>query len=194
MDIFEALYSRRTIRKFSRRPIDTAALYKLIDCAHLAPSAANLQPIKYAVINTEEMNEKIFPLIKWAGYEPKAGPNKGEEPAAYIAVLGDDSISKPTQDCDSGLAMAAICYAAEGMGLGSCILGAIDRKGIGALLELGENLHVLYLIALGYPAQESAAINAAEGMAEGIKYYLNGDKLYVPKRTADQIIINYQEK
>ena len=190
MDIFEALYARRTIRKFSRKPIDRSILYKLIDYARLAPSAANLQPIKYAVIDTEEMTEKVFPLTKWAGYEPKAAPSKGEEPTAYIAVLGDNSVSKTTQSCDCGLAMAAICYAAVGMGLGSCILGAIDREKIAALLELGENLQVLYLIALGYPAQESEAIDAAED----IKYYLKEDKLYVPKRTSEQIIINYREK
>lgn len=190
MDIFEALYARRTIRKFSRKPIDRGVLYKLIDCARLAPSAANLQPIKYAVIDTEEMAVKIFPLTKWAGYEPAAAPKKGEEPTAYIAVLGDNSVSKTTQSCDSGLAMAAICYAAEGMGLGSCILGAIDREKTAELLKLGENLHVLYLIALGYPAQESEVTNAAED----IKYYLSDDKLYVPKRTLNEIIINYREK
>lgn len=190
MDLFDALYARRTIRKFASQPIERHILYKLIDCARISPSAANLQPIKYAVINDAETNSKIFPFLKWAGYEPKAAPQKGEEPTAYIAILGDDDISAKTQACDAGLAMSALCYAAVGAGLATCILGAIDREKLKLLLQLPENLHILYIVALGYPAQDSVPV----AMTDSCKYYLNGETLYVPKRKLDDSIINYREE
>ncbi|MDD6736250.1 MAG: nitroreductase family protein [Clostridiales bacterium] len=191
MDIFKAIYSRRTIRKFRPVPVSRNILYKLIDCARLAPSAANRQPIKYAVIDGEELNSAVFPLTKWAGYKPEAGPLSHERPPAYIAVLGDDSISRGTQENDAGLAMSAICLAATGEGLGSCILGAIDRDRIGSILNLPKNLHLLYLIAIGYPAQESTSAEMKDG---DCKYYLENGRVYVPKRPLEDIIINYQEK
>ena len=62
---------------------------KYIDVARVAPSSANTQPLKYVVVQTASMVEKVFPLLKWAGYLPGYTPKEGERPVAYIIVCVD---------------------------------------------------------------------------------------------------------
>ena len=67
MNIYEFIKSRRTIRKFRQDELSVEQLNKYIDAARVAPSAANIQPLKYVVVKSREMSEKMFPLVKWAG-------------------------------------------------------------------------------------------------------------------------------
>ena len=77
--------------------------------------------------------------------------------------------------------------AAEEMGIASCWLGAIDRAAIKQILGLDDKFEVLYLLALGYPAQKSKAVKMQDAST---KYYLdeNGE-LNVPKRSIEEILI-----
>ncbi|RKY54433.1 MAG: nitroreductase, partial [Candidatus Neomarinimicrobiota bacterium] len=84
--------SRRTIRQFKQNPIPLEDLLRCIKSAGLAPSAANLQPLEYLLINDSEKVETIFPLLKWAGYiAPNGDPEKGRRPTAYLIVLVNKS-------------------------------------------------------------------------------------------------------
>lgn len=186
MTAYEAIMARRTIRKFKQTPVPKEVLIKLADCGRMSASAANLQPIKYALIDKPELTEKIFPLTKWAGYLADGTPKDGEKPPAYIAVIGDDSINKNALENEAGLVMSSIMIAACGEGLGTCCLGAIQRDKINALLALPENLHTLYLIAVGFPAQNSRA----EDISGKCKYFETDDGIVVPKRPLSEIIID----
>lgn len=188
MNVYEAVTSRRTIRKFRQEPLDRNDIIKIIDCARLAPSGANLQPLKYAIADDKQTLEKIYPMTKWAGYIPSWQPSENERPAAYIAVLNDTSI-KPTEksECDGGAAVMSMILEAQELGIGSCWLGAIDRSGIKKLLGLEDKLDVMYLLALGYPAQEGEAFEMTDG---DVHYYFDSEgNAHVPKRTMDDIII-----
>lgn len=191
MDLFEAIYARRSIRKFKQEKIKREELYDIIDCARLAPSAVNRQPIRYSVIDDENAVKEIFSMTKWAGYEPNAGPNAGEEPTAYIAVLGDGAVSETILQNDSGLAMGTLCIATAGKGLASCILGAIDRTGIAKVINMPDDMKLLYIVALGYPAQIS---RTSEMKNNDSKYYLEDGTLNVPKRPLNEAILNYTEE
>ena len=155
MTAYEAIKARRTIRKFQQKPVSHDLLVHLADCGRMSASAANLQPIKYALINNPELTSKIFPLTKWAGYLKDGTPKENEQPPAYIAIIGDKDINKNALENEAGLVMSTIMIAATEQNLGTCCLGAICRDEINRLLSLPENLHTLYLIAVGYPMQES---------------------------------------
>jgi nitroreductase len=45
MDVYTAIISRRTIRRFQKKPIKLDLLRRFVNAARLAPSAANLQPL-----------------------------------------------------------------------------------------------------------------------------------------------------
>ncbi|MBQ2932758.1 MAG: nitroreductase family protein [Clostridia bacterium] len=187
MEVSEALLKRRTIRRFTQEKLDEKELEKLLEYARLAAYPSNMQPLKFAIITKPELLEKVFPNTKWAGYLPETGtPKDGERPVAYIAVLGDKSI-KQSFEVEAGAAVTSMMLGAFDMGIASCWLGAIDRKKLMQLFNLPEEkFDLLYLLALGYPAQKSDICEAKDN----IKYFeLPDGQISVPKRSLDEITI-----
>lgn len=180
MTVLDAIRDRRTIRKFMQTPITHDDLLDLVDAGRLAPSGANLQPIKYKIIEGADC-AKVFPHTRWAGYLPDGAPKAGEEPTAYILILADTTIRKTGYEFDMGAAAENIQLAAWEKEIGCCWMGSIDREKILDSFGIDKERYVMpTLLALGYPAQ--AAIS--ENCTDSIKYYLDDAKvLHVPKRT-----------
>ena len=187
MNVSEALLKRRTIRKFTQEKIAKKDLLDLIEYARFAAYPANLQPLKFAVIDNDADVARIFPLTKWAGYMPETGtPKDGERPTAYIAVLGDKSI-KSSFEVEAGEAVTSMMLGAWEKGIASCWLGSVERKKFMEEFKLSEEHYSLvYVLALGYPAQESKACE----MSDSVKYFEDENNvLNVPKRSIDEILI-----
>jgi len=185
MQVYDAIMKRRSIRQFADRPVPHDQLVRLVDCARMAAYGANLQPLKFALIESPALCEQVFPLTKWAGYLQDAGPKEGQRPTAYLAILGDTAI-KQNFDVDAGSAGMTVLLAAEEMGLGACWLGAIDRPKLATLLGFDESLTITHLIALGYPAEESRAV----AMTDSVKYFYTEDGvLNVPKRSLEEVLV-----
>ncbi|MBP3348987.1 MAG: nitroreductase family protein [Clostridia bacterium] len=178
MELYEVLKTRRSIRKFTQEKISDELLAKLVDVARYAPAAANVQPLKYAVVRGE-MTKDIFPLTRWAKLLGERGtPQPGEEPTAYIFVMTDTKNSY-NKEADASLAIENIVLAAWYEGIGSCILGSIDKPKIARLINMPQGYEINYAIALGYPAQESLA----EEEQNGVAYYMDDEGVvHVPKR------------
>lgn len=188
MNINDLLKKRRTIRKFSQQPLTKEQLLCYIDAARLAPSAANLQPLKYIAVRDLCMAEKLFPYVRWAAYlAPDYNPKDGEHPVAYIAVCVDKEIRNSGYETDVGAAVENLILSALADGVGACWMGAIDREGIKKLLEIPDNLELSCVVALGYPAETPCDVACEDG---NIKYYLNENgTLCVPKRMQDEVLI-----
>ena len=188
MNINELLKARRTIRKFKQTPLSKEQLAKYIDVARVAPSAANLQPLKYVAVQSKEMADKMFELVKWAGYlAPNYNPKEGERPTAYIVVCADTSIRKSGYDLDVGAAVENMILSAYDDGVGSCWMGSIDRPKIAELLSIPENMEISCVLALGYSAESPKEVDVND---DNIKYYLNDENtLCVPKRGLDDILL-----
>ena len=188
MNVREAIETRRTIRKFTQRKIDKSDLHELIDCARLAAYGANLQQLKFRTVTYQNEVKSVFPHIKWAGYLENGAPGEGEQPTAYIAILGDINIKKNGAfETDAGAAVTTMMLRATELSLGTCWLGAINREKISEILDIPENLQLLYLLAVGACAQESIVCDMEEG---NVKYFVGENGvLNVPKRSLEEIII-----
>ncbi len=186
MEVSKALINRRTIRKFTQETIPGKDLLDLVEYARVAAYPANLQPLKFAIIDKKVLTDKIFPHIKWAGYLVDGTPKENEKPTAYITVLGDKSI-KNSFEVEAGAAVTSMMLGALDKGIASCWIGALNRSEIMNILNLdNDNLELLYLLALGYPAQESQICE----LIEDVKYFLDENHvLNVPKRSMDEILI-----
>lgn len=186
MEVLKAIKERRSIRKFSQKSIDEEKLLNLVDAARLAAFPANVQPLKFGIVSDRELCEKIFPHTKWAGYLKDGTPKEGERPVAYIAVWGDTDI-KQSFEVEAGAAVTNILLAAYEMGIATCWIGALDRKALESVFGVCEKYSLLYLVALGYPAQESRTVDIKDG---DVKYFMGDDDiLRVPKRTMEEILI-----
>ena len=109
-----------------------------------------------------------------------------ELPTAFIAVLQDDNLPGAS-DVDVGLALGSLTAAAWAHGVGSCIMGAIDRPALTELLALPEGLRLCYMVALGYPAHKSRVVTMQDS---SVKYYLDENRDYcVPKRSMAEVLL-----
>ncbi len=186
MNVYDAIKSRRSIRKFSQESIPREILVELVDCARMAAYPMNMQPLKFVILNDPAVLEQIFPCTKWAGFLENGAPLETERPTAYILILGDTEIKKNSDfQVEVGAAGATITLAATEVGVASCWLGAINRDKIREILEIPDDLTVLDLIALGYPAQESRAVPMEDG---DFKYFMKGSVLQVPKRSLQEVL------
>ena len=126
-------------------------------------------------------------LSKFVGYLPpeQGAPKADEQPVMYLAVVQDSSIPGDL-NTDTGIALANITLAAWAKGVGSCIMGAINKPALSELLGIAAPDKLAFMVALGYPTHAARVVPMTE--KTGIKYYLdeNGDYC-VPKRSVEEL-------
>ncbi len=189
MEFEQLVRANRSYRRFQENAaVSMETLQRLIELARDTPSAANLQPLRYVLSCTPEMNERIFETLVWAAYlKDWKGPVPGERPAAYIVILGDKEVASRI-DCDHGIVAQTILLGAVDQGLGGCMLGAIDRKKLQETLQLSEQYEIKLVLALGKPDETSLV--EPLGPEGSIRYYRDAqDVHHVPKRSLDELIL-----
>jgi nitroreductase len=180
--------NRSCRRFFEDQAVSRETLLSLVDLARLSASAANLQPLKYALSFEPVTNAAVFDTLAWAGYlKDWPGPAPGERPAAYIVILGDRNIAA-NFGCDHGIAAQSILLGARAQGLGGCMLGSIKRDQLRQVLTLPARCDILLVIALGVPKEQVVLEEVAPG--GDIKYWRDDKGVHhVPKRRLYEIII-----
>lgn len=186
VNVYEAICKRRTVRRFKQEPIPQEILDRLINAARLAPSAANLQPSEYIVVDEPSLVDQVFSTLRWAAYiTPKGNPPEGERPIAYIVVLTNKKKTRMSGVSDAAAAIENILLAAMEEGIGSCWLGSIERETLQKILGIPDHCLIDSVIALGYP-QESPVV---EEMKDSVKYWKDDrGTLHVPKRKLSDIL------
>ena len=187
MDIKSAIVHRRTIRRFTQEKITEENLLELINLSRLYASGGNLQPIRYIAVLSQQLVDDIFPTLRWSAYLPGFEIKEEHRPTAYI-VLTADGCAKKNCQFDLGAAATTLMLAAEDYGIGTCCLASFNRTAIIDLLNVPGDQEPLLVIALGYPAQESRAVDCTGD----IKYYEDDNGcLCVPKRCLKDIVKIY---
>ncbi len=189
MKVYEAATRRRTIRKFKQDPMERALLEKYVDAARLAPTASNMQPLKFMIVDKPHKVAAVFEHVKWAATIAPAGdPKEGERPVAFIIILADTEIKKAGYELDAGAAAQSIFLTAWEDGVGTCWMGAIDREKIREVLSIPEQYVINTVVALGYMAEHPVA----EDIQGSVKYYQDGQGvLHVPKRTLKEVLVDF---
>jgi nitroreductase len=151
MDTLDAIFTRRSIRKFKADGVPPEMVETLLRAGMQAPSANNLQPWYLVVITRREVLDRI----------PSFHPYSAMLTQAPLAILvcGDRTLQPMegywVQDCSA--ATQNILLAAHALGLGAVWLGIHPReeriRGMRALLHLPDEKAPLSLIALGWPAE-----------------------------------------
>ncbi|MCD4791936.1 MAG: nitroreductase family protein [Bacteroidales bacterium] len=192
----ELINLNRSCRRFYEdEKITEETLISLIELARISPSPRNQQALKFILINDVEMNKKIFPLLGWAAAIPDwDGPIEGERPAAYIIIIGDNSIiekgKKTYHEVASGIAAQSIMLGAAEKGIGGCMIAAIKRKPLREILNLPEKFEILLVPALGKPKEKIVIEEMPEN--GNYDYWRDEDMVHhVPKRSLEEIIVDY---
>ncbi|MHA1435516.1 MAG: nitroreductase family protein [Candidatus Heimdallarchaeota archaeon] len=152
MEILEAIKTRRSIRKFTDKPISKEDIDVLLRAAMQAPSAGNNQPWEFIVIDDRKILDSI------PDFHPYSDMLK-QSPVG-ILVCGKIDATKYcgfwVQDCSA--ATQNILLAAHGLGLGSVWLGFYPLQeridGIRVIFDLPADVYPLSLVALGHPDEK----------------------------------------
>lgn len=152
METLEAIFTRRSIRKFSDRQIQESDINRLLKAGMYAPSANNSQPWHFVVINERELLDRIPTFHPWSKMCFQA-------PLAIVVcayVPAGKKFDLWVQDCSA--ATQNILLAAHAIGLGGVWLGVYPREeriaGVRDLLGLPEEVHPVSIVVLGYPNEQ----------------------------------------
>jgi len=148
MDVFQAIKSRRSIRRYKSDPLPEGLLLKVLEAALLAPSAGNRQPWKFIVVRDANRRKEIARAANNQGFI-------GEAPVV-IAIIGDPNASRWYKQ-DPMIATEHMCLEATELGLGTCWIGAFDEQDVKGILRIAKELSVICLLPLGFPAESPPA-------------------------------------
>jgi nitroreductase len=146
--ILGAILARRSIRKFDQsRKVEREKAVELLKMAMAAPSACNIQPWDFVVIQDGEAIREIQGSIRQYG---------DYDPSLIIVVCGNDE-HIPWKDhgsFDCAAAMENMMIAAPALGLGTVCIGGFDRGWMKSFLGLPPSVEAMGLLYAGYPAEE----------------------------------------
>lgn len=154
MELFEALHTRRSIRKYLDREIPSEIVQKLLAAAMMAPSAGDERPWQFVLVTDAQQKERIKAAHPYAGMIRTA--------PLGILVCGDLSKQKYEgfwpQDCSA--AMQNLLLAAHASGLGAVWAGVYpmeDRvKKFTEIFNLPDHIVPFALAVIGWPDQNPA--------------------------------------
>jgi len=166
MDVFEAIRTRRSIRRYENRTVEKDRLTRVLEAARLAPSASNRQPWSFIVVTEPEMREKLraaynrdwfvtAPVIIVACVAPgMAWSKEGEE---YSKV-------------DVSIAMEHLILTAWELGLGTCWIAAFKEQEVKNVLGIPDSVRVIAMTPLGYPAEQKDPVTDRKPLDTIVRY------------------------
>ncbi len=151
MEVFDAIRTRRSIRKFKDKQVPWDNITTIMQAGKYAPSAGNMQNWKFIVIKSDEKRTAIAKAClqqEWMEQAPifivvVAEPEKAER---YYGTRGARLYT--IQGCAA--AIENMLLTAHSLGLGACWVGAFDEDDIFRILSLPEEKSVQGIIIIGY--------------------------------------------
>jgi nitroreductase len=151
----EAIFKRRSVRKFTGQAIDDQLIKKILAAGMAAPSAGNEQPWQFIVVKNKEILKKVS----------ECSPHAKVAAAATMAIIvcGDLSLERYegywVQDCSAATENMLIETAF--LGLGAVWLGVYPLAERVTYLQecfsLPKTIVPFAVIPVGFPAQELPA-------------------------------------
>lgn len=172
MDFLELVQKRRSIRDFLDKPVDESLLLSVLEAGRLAPSACNIQPWIFILIQEDNVRKSLKTVNDrpWFISAP-----------VILAVCCDHKLSwkrkdgKDFGDIDIAIAMDHITLAAAEKGLGTCWIGSFNAVEASKVLKLPDHIEPVAFTPIGYPADSEFKKNRKE-MSEILHWEYFGGK------------------
>ncbi len=151
MDFIEIAKKRYSARSYKGKKVEEEKLQKVLDAAHVAPTAANLQPIRLLVIRGSGGLAKIG-----------KGANLYGAPLAIIVCADHGKAwvrpfdKKQTADIDASILTDHMMLQATELGLDSVWICYFKPDVISREFDLPDNLEPINILAVGYSDEEAA--------------------------------------
>lgn len=163
------IQSRTSVRLYKKQPIEQDKLDAILQSAILAPSAKNLQPWRFVVVQQDKA------LIRdIAGLMQRSTFIKNADCLICVFLDKNDAFDY-TKDCQTmGACIENMLLAASTLGIGSCWIGEIlDRQTeVKELLQVDKDRYELMaIISLGYPLRNINTKTPRKSLSECVISY-----------------------
>ena len=153
MDFKELCMARYSCREYKNEAVPKEKLDYIRECVRLAPSAVNLQPWRFLVIDDKERLNKIYECYKrdWIRTAPVVVICLKNESEAWTRHCD----GRNHADIDIAIATEHLCLAASEQGLGNCWVCNFDFDKLMDTGLIPEGYTPAVLVPLGVPADEA---------------------------------------
>ena len=149
MDVSTAIRTRRTIRRWTDRPVGPEVVNELLECALWAPSACNMQLWDFVVITDHETRQRLGPAVPHAD---KA------QVAIFICYNVRFSQGSYANIQSAAAAVMNMLLRAHSLGLGGFWQATItDRALLREIIQMPPDVEVLSTTLFGYPDEAPGA-------------------------------------
>ena len=145
MEFSELAKKRYSVRSYNGKKVEKEKLEKILEAAHVAPTAANLQPVRLLVIQQEEGLEKL-----------SKAANIYHAPLAIVVCADHDKAwgrpfdKKQTCDIDASILTDHMMLQASDLGLGSVWICYFKPDILREEFCIPKNLEPVNILAVGY--------------------------------------------
>jgi len=159
MELKEAVFTRRSVRRFTDDSVSDDAVREMLEAARYAPSWANVQPWEFIVVRDRTVIEKV------TGTYADMNPARKCSLAcnALIVACGKTGLSGYKEGTpvtrfeswhmfDLGLAVQNLCLRAHDLGYGTVVVGLMNHDECGRILSVPDGYDVVVAIPVGKPA------------------------------------------
>lgn len=185
-DLFEAMRTSRSIRRFRPDPVPDSVLDQLLEAAIQAPNGSNAQPWHFLVIRDPNLRRQVGELYH-QGFREVFPPDRlaretdrnrkrvirsadhladhmGDEPPVLLLFCIERAPDAPAPSRTSGSsiypAVQNVLLAARALGLGGCLttLHLRREEQVKAVLGIPDHVDTYALIPIGYPATKHGPV------------------------------------
>ena len=188
MDVFEAIKTRRSIKKFDiNHKITSDEIDQILNSAILSPTSYNIQNWRFVTITKQELKNQLSHLShdqrhvseaslviilcadlhSWDKNPDRYWKNIPEESRnALVESLKKSYRNKPQQQRDEamrscGMAAQTIMLVAKSMGYDTCPMKGFDYEKVGKLINLPDD-HVIVMMVLVGKAAKSPSVRGGQ--------------------------------
>jgi nitroreductase len=177
VELFEAIYNRRSIRRYQSDDVDDDTVNKVLEAGRWAPSWSNTQCWRFVVVRDGDIKARLGQSLTKVHRENELADNPATKTFNVVPVIivvcakmnisgcppGDYTSTEFVTDkgdwfmFDIALAVQNMVLAAHGLGLGTVIIGAFNAAMVEEILGIPPGYRVVTMLPLGIPAREGRA-------------------------------------
>lgn len=139
------LKTRRSIRRFQEKEIDSEILSNVFELCKYAPTSRNSQSFYFVVIEDKEKR------LQLSNIRDNASTPISNAPLAIAVVADHNKTLRKKQD--ACIAASYLLLSAHLYGLGTCWITAMDRDDVKELLDIPKEDYIACVTPIGYPKE-----------------------------------------
>ena len=158
MDFLNLAKKRYSCRSFLKKKVEKEKIEKILEAGRVAPTAVNFQLQRILVLDDEEKLSRLNECTKYGWGAP-----------IVMVICYDKTISWKRQydNKDEGIVDASIVAThmmleIQDLGLGTTWIGSFDPEKVREIYKIPENLEIISLMPVGYPAEDAKPSSSHE--------------------------------